>query len=382
MKPCLRILGCRGVPATHGGFETFAERLALHLVAQDWRVVVYCQQEGEGPITRDVWRGVERVNIPTADDGPRATMVFDWKSTVDAARHRDLCLTMGYNTAVFCGLLRLARVPNVFSMDGIEWARAKWGALPRAWLRLNEYAACLLGNHLIADHPEIAAHLSRHGWADKISTIALGADRVIDAPQEPVRALGLEPGRYLTVVARAEPDNSILEIVEAFSRRPRRLTLAVLGRYDDSKPYQREVLAAAGPQVRFIGPVYDHAALSALRVHCAAYVHGHQVGGTNPSLVEALGAGNAVIARDNRFNRWVAGDGALYFRDTDALDALLEKIEMQPDLQPALRAASVRRFEDGLSWAEVLAQYESRLRACLPGKVNRAAAAEPAARPH
>lgn len=381
MTPCLRILGCRGVPANHGGFETFAERLALHLVSQGWRVVVYCQQDGQGPVTHDRWQGVERVNIPAANDGPRATMLFDWKATMHAARHDDLCITMGYNTAVFAALLRAARVPNVFSMDGIEWSRAKWGLLPRAWLRMNETAACWLGNRLVADHPEIAVHLRRHGCDDRLSAIPLGADRITEAPEDAVHAMGLVPGRYLTVVARAEPENSILEIVQAFSRRSRALTLAVLGNYDDSSPFQRAVRAAAGPQVRFLGPVYDRARLSALRFHCTAYIHGHQVGGTNPSLVEALGAGNAVIAHDNRFNRWVAGDGARYFKDVDSLEAAMNQLLDQPAALAAMRAASIRRFEGGLSWADVLVQYERLLRTCLPARVNQAAAEASAARP-
>ena len=122
----LRILGTRGVPAAHGGFETFAECLSLYLVSKGWRVVVYCQVDGTGPMFTDVWHGVERVNIPVAPQGPKGTIVFDWQATVHAAGHRDLCLTLGYNTAVFCALLRLRGIPNLINMDGIEWSRAKW----------------------------------------------------------------------------------------------------------------------------------------------------------------------------------------------------------------------------------------------------------------
>jgi glycosyltransferase involved in cell wall biosynthesis len=383
MKPCLRILGTRGVPAAHGGFETFAERLALYLVARGWRVVVYGQEVGAGPMRVDTWQGVERVTIPVAAQGPAATIVFDWQATMHAARASDLCLTLGYNTAVFCALLRAARVPNVINMDGIEWARAKWGPMARIWFRLNEAAGCRLGHHLIADHPEIAAHLnSRHGCASKLSTIAYGADRVTDASQAPVRALGLEPGRYFTVVARPEPENSLLEVVQGFSRRPRGLKLLVLGHYEDAQPYHRAVKAAASQEVVFAGAIYDRDVVCALRVHGAAYVHGHQVGGTNPSLVEALGAGNAVIAHDNRFNRWVAGEGARYFHDADDIDRVLISLAQQPEALAAMREASVQRFEAGLSWSVVLGSYEPMLRQWLPrAAVTEAAGAGHAARP-
>ena len=133
------------MPAAHGGFETFAEHLALHLVQRGWRVTVYCQEEGSGPAVQDEWQGVQRVRIPVAQAGPRGTIVFDWKATLHAAAAGELCLTLGYNTALFCAVLRLRGVPNVINMDGIEWSRAKWGPVAKAWLWLNDWAGCLLG---------------------------------------------------------------------------------------------------------------------------------------------------------------------------------------------------------------------------------------------
>lgn len=365
-RPALRILGIRGVPAAHGGFETFAERLALHLVARGWRVVVYCQRDGRGPLAHDHWQGVERVHVPVAQRGALGTMVFDARAIRHAARHRDLCLTLGYNTALFCAWLRLHGVPNLINMDGIEWSRAKWSVPARAWLWLNERAGCRLGDHLVADHPEIARHLGTRTAATRITTIAYGADRVLDAPTAPVRALGLEPGGYLMLVARPEPENSILEVVEGFSRRPRGLPLVVLGRYDPADPYHRRVQQCAGTEVRFVGAIYERATLQALRRHALAYVHGHRVGGTNPSLVEALGAGNAVLAHDNRFNRWVAGAAGAWFTDADGFDTQLTALLADPGRLAALRHAARARFEQAFTWPAILAEYETLLRAWLP----------------
>lgn len=364
--PTLRILGIRGVPAAHGGFETFAEHLALHLVAQGWRVVVYCQEAGAGPVVHDQWRGIERVRIPVSQAGAAGTIVFDWHATRHAAAHRDLCLTLGYNTAVFCAWLRLRGVPNVINMDGIEWSRAKWGPVAKTWFWLNERAGCWLGDHLVADHPAIHAHLATRTRAGKITTIPYGADALGDLPEAPVRALGLEPGRYLTLVARPEPENSILEAVQGFSARPRGVQLAVLGHYDAGHAYHRQVQAAAGSEVRFLGAIYDKQVVQALRRHSLAYVHGHRVGGTNPSLVEALGAGNPVIAHDNRFNRWVAGAGAAYFDSAAAFDTALSAVLADPARLAAMAAASRARFADGLTWPAVLQAYETLLRAQLP----------------
>ncbi len=356
------------MPAAHGGFETFAEHLALHLVQRGWRVTVYCQEEGNGPAVQDEWQGVQRVRIPVAQPGPRGTVVFDWKATLHAATAGDLCLTLGYNTALFCAVLRLRGAPNVINMDGIEWRRDKWGALAKAWFWVNEKAGCWLANHLVADHPEIARHLARNVSGSKITTIAYGADALVGLMDAPVRALGLLPGCYLTLVARPEPENSVLEVVQAFSRRQRGHTLAVLGNYSESNPYHRAVRAAASAEVRFLGAIYDKPVLQALRVHCSAYVHGHRVGGTNPSLVEALGAGNAVLAHDNRFNRWVAGDAARYFDGVDSCAAALDALLVDESVLRALRMAARQRFEQAFTWPRILQQYETLLATWLPTK--------------
>lgn len=363
----LRILGTRGVPAAHGGFETFAEQLALYLAARDWRVVIYCQAEGDGPVTEDVWRGVCRVHVPVSASGAAGTIVFDWLSTQHAARRGDLCLTLGYNTAVFCALLRLRGVPNIINMDGIEWRRQKWGPVAKTWFWLNDWAGCWLGNHLVADNPGIRAHLLKRVASEKITTIAYGADLLVDLATEPVRALGLEPGSYWTLIARPEPENSVLEIVRAFSRQPRGLRLAILGRYEPANnAYHAAVQQAASPEVVFLGAIYDQRVVRALRYHAVGYLHGHQVGGTNPSLVEALGAGNAVIAHDNPFNRWVAGPGSSYFSDEASCAALLDRLQAHPLLLAPMRSASLDRFAEALTWDTVLAEYEALLLSWLP----------------
>lgn len=356
----LRILGTRGIPAAHGGFETFAEHLALYLVGHGWHVVVYCQDEGSGPVFTDTWQGVERVHIPVAQDGPKGTIVFDWRATRHAAKHRDLCLTLGYNTAVFCALLRLKGIPNLINMDGIEWSRQKWSPLAKAWFWLNDWAGCWLGNHLIADHPLIKVHLQTRVAANKITTIPYGADAVTPSAVRPVESMGmgLEPGRYWTVIARAEPENSLLEIVQGFSAKPRGIPLVVLGSYDADKAYHRAVKASASAEVRFVGAIYDKAVVQSLRVHSAGYVHGHQVGGTNPSLVEALGAGNAVVAHNNPFNRWVAGNAAVYFKDSEDFCLCMDALIGNAERLETLRQHALTRFREAFTWPDVLEHYE------------------------
>jgi glycosyltransferase involved in cell wall biosynthesis len=360
-RPSLRILGTRGVPAAHGGFETFAEFLSLYLVHRGWAVTVYCQEDGDGPVFEDHWQGVHRVHIPVAAPGPKGTIVFDWRATLHAARQPGLCLTLGYNTAVFCAWLRLKGIRNLINMDGIEWSRAKWSGIAKTWFWLNDWAGCWLGNHLIADHPQIKVHLSTRVSPDKVTTIAYGADALSAVPTAAVTALGLEPGQFLTVIARPEPENSLLEIVQGFSQKKRDVVLVVLGNYREDDAYHRAVKAAASAEVRFVGAIYDKALVQALRFHSLAYVHGHQVGGTNPSLVEAMGASNAVVAHDNRFNRWVLGDAALYFSDANSVATCLEKVLTDTAFRRRMQEQTRTRFAQEFTWPHVLSQYEQLL---------------------
>jgi len=355
------ILGCRGIPASHGGFETFAEDLALYLVKRGHSVTVYCQVEGDAALSTDTWKGVQRVLIP-AHAGPVGTIAFDWRAIRHSSKQKGVVLTLGYNTALFNLVYRLRGVPCVMNMDGIEWQREKWSRPQRAWLHLNELLGSRIANHLVADNPHIKQHLQRHTSPDKITTIPYGADIPESIPAEELAAYNLEPKGYYLVIARPEPENSILEMVTAYSRRPRRFPLAILGKYDsDCNAYHQRIMKAAGPGVRFLGAIYNRTAVNALRMYSRAYLHGHTVGGTNPSLVESLAAGAAVIAHDNKFNRWVAGPSAEYFDGVDSVAEILDRIEQNPDILLQMEIGSRDRYLEQFTQAKVLGAYESLL---------------------
>ena len=358
-------MGIRGLPACHGGFETFAARLAPFLVAEGWRVTVYCQEEDPPAEYETEWQGVRLVHLHVGHDTAWNSIRFDHACICHALREKPpLVLTLGYNTALLGLRLRRAGIRHVMNMDGIEWARAKWGPVARAWLYLNDWAGCRGAHHLVADHPEIARHLETRVPAAKITTIPYGTDLIEDADPALLEPFGLVPGRYLTLIARPEPENSILEIVQAFSARPRGVTLFVLGNFHPRKVrYHARVAQAASNEVVFAGAIFDTTIVRALRLYSLLYVHGHQVGGTNPSLLEAMGAGNPVLAHDNRFNRWVAGGGAWYFKDSEscrkALDALLERA----DERQRLAEANIHRAIHAFRWERVLQRYEVTLAA-------------------
>jgi glycosyltransferase involved in cell wall biosynthesis len=248
------------------------------------------------------------------------------------------------------------------NMDGIEWKREKWALPARIWFWLNEWAGARVADHLVADHPEIAQHLFRHTASKKITVIPYGADPVVAAPLSLIQKYDLSSKNYHLLIARPEPENSILEIVRAYSLRRRGMPLVILGNYKlDDRPYRQRVLDAAGPEIIFLGAIFDRDIVRALRFHARAYFHGHRVGGTNPSLVESLGAGNAVIAHDNRFTRWVAGEGARYFQSSEDIDAILNSLSADPAQLLVMEKASRRRYREAFTQEKVLKAYEELL---------------------
>ncbi len=374
-QPTVHILGTHGVPAAYGGFETAAENVGLHLAAKGWRVVVYCQLPGSGATTTDEWKGIERVLIHEKREGWLGTASFDRRSIAYLLRRRrpgDVCLTFGYNTGVFNIAQRVMGIPNVINMDGMEWTRRRWGLAKQGILLGNERFAGAVGTVLIGDHPIITTYLQRHFGRKRVTTIAYGAYPMAGAPEAPVRGLGLTPGDYATMICRPIPENSVLEIVTAWSARRRGLPLVVLGNFDRSDAYHASVLDAASDEVHFPGAIYDPETVSALRFHGRVYLHGHTVGGTNPSLVEAMAAGNAVIAQDNGYNRFVAGEGNRYF--TDATD-LAESLDLLVDDGPTLRRmgeSSRERHAAQYTWEHIGDLYEQALeRALAHGRTSR-----------
>lgn len=351
------LIGVRGIPNRYGGFERLVEVLAPYLVEQGHRVTVFCECESGQPAPAvDTWLGVQRRFLATRFSGPLGTIECDWNA-FRAVPAGAIALIFGYGTGIFQRRLVRLGVRHAVNMDGIEWQRAKWGRLARTWLRWNERAAARHADLLIADHPEIQTYLAR---ALQVSStmIAYGVDEAALAPplalpEHPL--LRQYPDQaYFLVVARPEPENQIHVLLDAYARSRRRLPMLVLGGFD-ANAYGCE-LKAKHPDAHFAGGVYDAAALDALRRRSALYLHGHSVGGTNPSLIEAMAAGALVVAHDNVFNRWVMGKGGLYFRTAtdlaERLDARLAGHEREAFVDQA-RA----RCRDAFLWSAILASY-------------------------
>lgn len=353
------MLGTRGIPSAHGGFETFVQRLALYLVNRGWNVTVYCQKTAKDQIVEKIWQGIHLVYIPVAKDNALGSIVFDLKSTLHALKREGSILVFGYNTALFSLFYLLANRASIMNMDGLEWRRGKWNALQKAWLYFNERCGAYFSDFLIADHPEIKNYLASYVDANKITVIPYHTEQVTNPQENLIKPFGLTPKSYGLVIARPEPENSILEIVSAFSAQPRGYKLVVLGRYcPEAIPYHKQVLEAASKEVIFPGAIYDKKIVDALRFYSRLYLHGHTVGGTNPSLVEALAAGTPILAQDNHFNRWVAGSHSHYFQNAEDCRQKLEVLlDNEVELE-AMSNAALSRYKEAFADDGDLVIYE------------------------
>jgi glycosyltransferase involved in cell wall biosynthesis len=280
-----------------------------------------------------------------------------------ARKRFDVVYMLGYGASLFCFIPRLYGAEVWINMDGVEWLRSKWRWPARAYLRTMEMIAMWTPNRIIADAVSIQAHLkSRHRHLPKCTVIPYGAEIVALAPSEECLAeWNVKSGDYFTVVCRLEPENHVLEILEGYAASSSAYSLLVVGDHELDTSYMRRLDLVTDPRVRLIGTVYDKARLRALRFHARGYFHGHSVGGTNPSLLEAMASGNAVIAHDNVFNREVAGDAAAYFKNSKEIPGILENLEADSDLLQQMRAAARQRVKLKYDWQSITDRYEQLL---------------------
>lgn len=354
----LAILGTRGIPARYGGFETFAEELAVRLVKQGVEVTVYCEAGHLPPLEK--YRGIKLIYLPATECGPLSTIFFDLRCLWHARKGYDVVYMLGYGAAPFCFIPRFWRSKVWLNVDGIEWARAKWSNLAKTYFKWMEFLSMWTPNRVIADAEGIKMHLeSRHRRLPPSTVIPYGAPVLGGLPTASLLdEWGLVSQKYYLVVSRIEPENHVREIVEGYKASKSAIPLVVVGNHNLGTPYSDGLLSLADENVRFVGGVYDKEKLQSLRCHSLAYFHGHSVGGTNPSLLEALGCGNLVVAHDNVFNREVTEGSGFYFKSPADIPRLLEQVEALSATERAKLADRARaRIREKYDWDEIADLY-------------------------
>ncbi|MGS0685496.1 DUF1972 domain-containing protein [Nakamurella sp. GG22] len=353
------LVGTRGVPARYGGFETCVEEVGARLVARGHAVTVYCRTRTGEP-TPAAYRGMTVVHLPALRRRSLETLSHSGLSVAHLARHRtDAAVVFNSANAPWLPVLRSAGIPVATHVDGLEWRRAKWGPAGRRYYRLAERLTVRWSDALIADAGGIQDYYRECHGVDT-DLIAYGASATRGATAARIAELGLEPAGYHLVVARFEPENQVDVIVSAFSRSKATLPLVVVGSAPYADEYTRRVHGLADDRVRFLGAVWDQELLDELYANAFSYLHGHSVGGTNPSLLRAIGAGTATTAFDVVFNREVLADAGLYFTTSTDLADAIESTEFDVTATHQRAVLAARRAEL-YDWDDVTSRYEALL---------------------
>lgn len=366
----IALIGTRGVPARYGGFETAAEEVGRRLVERGHEVVVYCRNPGQ---TESEYLGMRLVNLPAVRHRAAETLSHTMLSvghTILRA-HPDVAFVFNAANAPLLPALRAARIPVAVHVDGLEWRRAKWGPRASGYYRWAERRSARWSDAVIADAQGIADHLrDAHGISARY--IAYGAPIVTPGATR-LAEIGVAARQYHLVVARFEPENHVQEIVTGYVASRARMPLIVVGDAPYADGYRAQVHATSGgdPRVVFLGSLWDSELLDALYAHATTYVHGHSVGGTNPSLLRALGAGAPVSAYDVVFNREVAAGAGVYFTTPAEVGALCEAAEADPDAARARGSAGQMDVARRYRWSEVADAYEDLARELLSTRRGR-----------
>lgn len=355
----IAIIGTRGIPASYGGFETFAEEIAVRLVERGHEVSVYCRSSHyeQRPSSH---RGVRLVWLPSIHTKHLDSISHTFLSCVHLLfRGVDIVYCCGPGSSPFLFLLKLSRAKVFLNTDGIEWERAKWSRMAKRYLQFAEYMAAKAPNVVVADSRVIQQYYRRK-FGRETCYVAYGADLVPRGTHaELLGDMGLEPEGYFLFVSRLEPENNAHELIEAFEGVDTGRKLVVVGSAPFADDYIKRLHATQDDRILFPGSVYGER-YAALRANAYAYINAMEVGGTHPAILEAMGAGNCVLVSDIPYNQETIGEAGLTFRTNDVvhLREQLQWLADHPGEVRCYREAAVERIIEHFDWDRIAEEYE------------------------
>lgn len=352
----IALVGTRGVPARYGGFETAVEEVGQRLAALGHDVVVYCRTT-EGAEAETEYKGMRLVHLPALKKRSLETLSHTGLSAGHLFfRRPDVAIVFNSANSPWLPVLRAAGIPVATHVDGLEWKRAKWGTVGKRYYRVAESLAVRWSDALIADAAGIQDYYRAEFGVDS-TYLAYGAPILEGGASDRLAEMDLEPGRYHLVVARFEPENHVHVIVEGYVRSEATLPLVVVGSAPYADEYTRRIESLGDRRVRFVGGIWDQELLDQLYANARIYWHGHSVGGTNPSLLRAMGAGVATNAFDVNFNREVLGTNGEYFSGPADIPDLVRASEAS-ESDTVLRGKKSQTDALAYDWDRVAEGYE------------------------
>ncbi|WP_445717175.1 DUF1972 domain-containing protein [Flavobacterium sp.] len=352
----IAILGTRGVPNYYGGFEQFAEFFSVYLAERGHEV--YCYNSHNHPYQEKTFHGVHILHQhdPEYKYGTFGQFIYDYNCIMDARkRDFDVILQLGYTSNSIWFFLMPKKAINIINMDGLEWKRSKYSWPIQQFLKVAEWLAARSGDYLVADSLGIQTFL-KEKYKKESTYIAYGA-HLFDSPNESIlQQYQVEEGNYNMVMARFEPENNLDMVLEGVAlNKEDKTPILVIGKHETKYGAYLKNKFKDFSNIRFIGGVYNLEHLNNLRYFSNLYFHGHSVGGTNPSLLEAMASKALVIAHNNNFNKGVLKENAYYFSNPIEVKKILNTIKKNDNLQ--FISNNYQAIANDFNWEKINGDY-------------------------
>jgi glycosyltransferase involved in cell wall biosynthesis len=363
MKLRIGILGTRGIPNHYGGFEHISEYVSEGLVKKGHSVTVY--NSHNHPYTANNWNSVDIVHCydPEYLIGTAGQFAYDFNCLTDARkRNFDVVLLMGYTSSSVWGRLYPKDSAIITNMDGLEWKRSKYAKPVQRFLKYAEKLAVKHSQFYIADSRVIKGYLKEKYHIDS-RYIPYGADLFSEQEREQFDKSEAQKEDYFLLMARMEPENNIESILEGFNNSTSRKNFKVLG--DTGNRFGKYITHKFknDERIQFKGSIFDNTTVRSLQNNSYLYFHGHSVGGTNPSLLEAMASEALIAAHDNPFNKSVLSSDAFYFNNAAEVRNLVENVQRH-DTEKTMVKNNLHKIQYQFNWEKIIDEYEEFIMEC------------------
>ena len=363
----IAIIGSRGYPIVYSGYETFVKEVSERLVAQNISVRVYCQKHLFSARPKNV-NGVELVYMPTVQTKSLNQLVHSFFCMIHACFSKtDVILVVNAANGPFGLISLIAQKKTLINVDGLEWLRPKWKGLGAAYFKFAAKLATLFYNTIITD-AEAMRQVYLKTFNANSTVIAYGANIRHSKNPELINQFGLTPNEYFLIVGRLIPDNNSDLILEGFKKANSNKKLVIVGDVPYQDAYAQRMKANASDQILFLGYITDSEVLAELYHQSYAYLHGHEYGGTNPTMLKAMAYGCAILALDTVFNREMLENGQFgwFFQKTsDSVALYLQQAEHDPQAVQTLKEKARDGITQKYNWDEVTRAYVTVFKALM-----------------
>lgn len=359
----IAIVGVRGIPHTYGGGDEFVRYFAPRLAEKGHKVIVYCWKNMFTDREK-YYQGVERIFLQTINHKALGQLFHSFFCVIDILfRKVDIAyihtLPSGPHTLILWLFKRALGLKIVVNTDGFDWLRDKWGTIGKLYFKLSARIVVFTADQLVSDAEGMREFYLKKFKRDS-PVIAYGANVEKSEEMGLIQEFGVTANNYYLIACRFVPENNILKIIKAFEKVKTEKILLIAGSANYRSKYILECRTTKDPRIKFIGHIGEYNKVKELHCNCYAYVHGHSLGGTNPSLLKALGYGNCVIALNSVFNREVLQDNKYGILFEDSIDDIYNKIqsaENNPEMVNHYRGIAPQRILDAYTWDKITQQY-------------------------